>query len=261
VKSVWFLALCLPALAFGQAKEKKFEGDAKAKQGVDWGEQMIRATGAGAPDLKASNPAQARLGAEKAAMLDAFRNLLAQVKGVQIDATKKMSDLMTDDRIAARVEGLIRNYRVMGKRYYSDGGVEVDVAVALSYLTDAFDPDPAQIAVPKLDGEKTNTGLVVDARGLKVVPALAPRLLDDAGKPVYSVDSLTPDARKGSGVAAYVQSLDDAKKNVKVGDKPLVIKATKAAGSDLALASEDAKRLREMNAGFLAEGKVVIVAN
>ncbi len=249
------------ALAFGQAKEKKFEGDPKAAPGMNWAGQVVRATGSGAPDLKASNPAQARLGAERAALMDAMRNLLAQVKGVQIDATRKMGDAMADDRIAARVEGVVRNYRVMGKRYYSDGGVEVDVEVSVAYLTDLFDPDPVQQLPTKTEGPKDNTGLVIDARGLKVTPALAPRVLDDAGKTVYSVDSLSADARKMTGVASYVQSLEDAKKTLKVGDKPLVLKATKANGSDILLASDDAKKLRDINAGFLTEGKVVIVTN
>ncbi|MFT3843200.1 MAG: LPP20 family lipoprotein [Myxococcaceae bacterium] len=248
-------------LAVGQAKEKKFEGDPKATPGMNWQGQTVRATGSGAPDLKASNPAQARLGAERAALLDAMRNLLSQVKGVQIDGSKKMSDAMTDDRIAARVEGVVKNYRVVGKRYFSDGGVEVDVEVSVAYLTDVFDPDPVQQLPTKTEGPKDNTGLVIDARGLKVTPALAPRLLDDAGKTVYSVDSLSADARKMTGVASYVQSLEDAKKTLKVGDKPLVVKASKAQGADILLAADDAKKLRDINAGFLTEGKVVIVTN
>jgi len=255
------LAFALPALVFGQAKEKKFEGDPKSAPGVNWAGQTVKATGSGAPDLKASNPAQARLGAERAALLDAARNLLAQVKGMQIDATRKMGDAMADDSIRAHVEGLLKNYRVTGKRYYSDGGVEVDIEVSIAYLTDAFDPDPVQQLPTKTEGPKDNTGLVVDARGLKVTPALAPRLIDDAGKTVYSVDSLSADARKMTGVASYVQTIEDAKKSMKAGDKPLVVKASKATGVDILLASEDAKKLRDINAAFLTEGKVVIVTN
>jgi len=48
---------------------------------------------------------------------------------------------------------------------------------------------------------------------------------------------------------------------MKAGDKPLVLKATKAMGADLQLAPEDAQRLTAMNTGFLSEGKVVIVLN
>ena len=88
-----------------------------------------------------------------------------------------------------------------------------------------------------------------------------PRLLDDAGKPIYSIDSLSADARKASGVAAYVQSVEEAQESMKAGEKPLVIKAAKASGADLQLGAEDAKKLAALNTSFLADGKVVIVLN
>ena len=255
------LIIALPLGVLGEGKDAKFTGDAKTAAGVNWGGQMVRATGAGAPDLTVKNPAQARLGAERVALLDAMRNLLAQVKGISINSDKKMDDAMKDDKIRAHVEGSLKNYKVVGKRYFSDNGVEVDIEVPLAVLTEVFDPEAVQQLAVKTDGEKTNTGLVIDARGLKVTPALAPRLLDDAGKALYSVDSLSAAARKVSGVASYVQSLDEAKKSLKAGDKPLVLKASKSNGSDLQLDSADAQKLLATNAGFLAEGRVVIVTN
>src|SRR4051794_34607319 len=58
--------------------------------GVDWKGQVLTATGSGAPNMRATSAAQARLGAERAAKLDALRNLLEQVKGVQLTSTKKV---------------------------------------------------------------------------------------------------------------------------------------------------------------------------
>jgi hypothetical protein len=172
-----------------------------------------------------------------------------------------MSDAMTKDEIRAKVEGIVKGFKITGKRYYSDGGVEVDVEVPLAMLTDVIDPEPAQQQLAtKTEGEKANTGLVIDARGLKVTPALAPRLLaaPDA-KVVYSIDSLSADARKSSGVASYVQSLDEAKKSMKAGDKPLVVKAAEAKGTDLVLAADDLQKLNATNTSFLSEGRVVVV--
>ena len=245
------------------AKDVKVTGDPKQPAGVNWQGQVVRATGAGAPNMNASSPAQARLGAEKAALLDAFRNLLAQVKGIQVSSSKTMNNLMENTSVSARVEGLIKQYRVAGKRYFSDNGVEVDVEVPLALLTEVVDPDSAQqLGAIKTEGDKANTGLVIDARGLKLTPALAPRVLGDDGKAVvYSVDTLSADARRTTGVASYVANIDDAKKTAKVGDKPLVVKALKADGTDVLLAAEDTKKLKEINAGFLAEGRVVIVMN
>jgi hypothetical protein len=255
------LVLLATSAVSAQGKDQKAP-DAKAQPGVNWAGQVVRATGQGAPDMKAANPAQARLGAERAALADALRNLLAQVKGISVDGSKKVSDLMEKDEIRTRVEGLVRGYKIVNKRYFSDSGVEVEIEVPLAMFADVIDPDTTQVlAVGKPEGEKSTTGLVILASGLKVTPSLMPRVLDDAGKPIYSIDSLSAEARKQSAVAAYVQSLDDANKSMKAGEKPLVLKAASATGADLQLAPEDAKKLAALNTGFLSAGKVVIVLN
>src|SRR5437867_12181386 len=51
---------------------------------IDWSTKTITATGSGAPNLKAANVAVARLEAERAAKLDALRNILEAVKGVRV---------------------------------------------------------------------------------------------------------------------------------------------------------------------------------
>src|SRR5262245_10929441 len=43
---------------------------------INWTDKTITVTGSGAPNLKAANVAVARLGAERAAKMDAFRNIL-----------------------------------------------------------------------------------------------------------------------------------------------------------------------------------------
>ena len=108
------LAFCLavPLGVFAQGKDAK-PAEPKPQPGVNWSGQVLRATGAGAPDLKAQNPAQARLGAESAARADALRNLLSQVKGVSVDGTKKMGDLMEKDEVRLRVEGVVKGFKVV----------------------------------------------------------------------------------------------------------------------------------------------------
>lgn len=279
-RTMWMLAVAaLPLAAGAQAGNKDSKpaaatqapaGAAKPAPGVNWEGQVLRATGAGAPDMKASSPAQARLGAERAAQMDAFRNLLAQVKGIQVSAGKTVGDALSADEVKAKVEGVIRGYKVVGKRYFSDGGVELDVEVPLAAITaavlDAQQPaGGAEASAPAValntSGAKKNTGLVVDARGLGVKPALAPRLLGPDGKALYSAEALSDEARQTSAVAAYMAGLDQAKKSVLVGDKPLVLKADKADGSDLVLSAEAVKQLAAIHNGFLAEGRVVIVTN
>ena len=81
---VYLLALAVPLAVMAQANGEKAER--KSEGSVNWEGQVLKATGSGAPDMKATSPAQARLGAERAAQLDALRNLLAQAKGIRISA-------------------------------------------------------------------------------------------------------------------------------------------------------------------------------
>jgi hypothetical protein len=225
---------------------------------VDWQRRVVKCTGAGAANLKdaAGNPAVARIGAEKAAKLDALRNCLEALKGVAISGAQTVGGAMAaDPGVKGSVEGTVRGFRETAKRYFSDGGVEVDVEVPLEGVAAAVLPKAA--AAPAPAGP---TALVVDAAGLKVTPALAPRLLDEAGQELYGPASLGEAARKGSGVAAYARSLDSARRDLapRLGDKPLVVKAVRAQGSDLVLGADAAQALAGRPA-FLAEGRVVIV--
>lgn len=244
-------ASCLAAAQAGKAA-------AKPAPGVDWQGEVVRATGAGPPDVNAANSAQARLAAEKAARADAERGVLAQVKGIQISAGNTVGGAMSDDGLRGRVETAVRGFITTSKRYYSDMGVEIDVELPLAALTEVF----TQAAAPaprRAEGARKVTGLLVDARGWKVAPALQPRLLDDAGNTIYGVESLSPEARKSSTVAGYLPSMERARKSFRLGERPMVVKASAVRGTDIVLGAEDAKKVGD--APYLAEGRVIVVSD
>jgi hypothetical protein len=232
---------------------------------VDWQRKVVKCTGLGAPNLKEAggNVAVARIGAERAAKMDALRNCMEALRGASIRTGATVgAELAGDAGLKSRVEGLVRGFRVVGApRYFSDGGVELDVEVPIDgALSDALLPKAeAAQAAPVLASDK-GTGLLVDARGLEVTPALAPRLLDAAGRELYGPAVLGPEARRQGG-AAYARSVDGAKKELaaRLGDRPLVIKAARAQGADLVLGAADAKALEGQK--FLTEGRVVIVTD
>jgi hypothetical protein len=260
-RALWVLVLGTPWVAMGQTQEAKPKAPvavlAPAKAaGADWKDGMLRATGAGAPDLKASNLAQARLGAERSAKENAVRHLLRQLEAVPLRADQSVGQALAQEGMRGRVEEVLRGFKISSKRYYSDGGVELDVEVPLPALAAVLVP-PAATAIPvNKQGPKTYTGLVVDARGLGAKPVLAPVLLDGAGTPVYGLDALS---RRTLAVAAYPEGLDEARKSLLVGAKPLVVKAVRLQGTDLVLADEALKQLAAADGAFLAEGRVAIV--
>jgi hypothetical protein len=261
------VVLCLvPAIAFAAQGAEK----AKARPfipGVNWEARTIRATGRGAPSLKAPSIAAARLGAEKAAEMDALRNILAAIQGVQISSEQTVGQAMNSDgALRAKLQGQAKGFRRVDTRYFSDGGVEIDVEMGIEELLAEFVPAQEQAAAPVLPttGDLKNTGLIVDAKGLAAKPALAPRLLDEAGKEVYASNFVVKDALKANGIAGYLKSVDEAKASARVGERPLVVKAVRLAGaSDLVLSDADAAQLRDPqgNVSFLGEGRVIIVAD
>ena len=254
------VALALLAAEPAKADPPKTD-PAKREGSVDWEGQVIKATGSGAPDMRSLSPAQARLGAEKAAQLDAFRNLIAQAKGIRISSEKTVGEVMAKDEVKGRVEGVVKGFKVVKKRYYSDQGVEMDVEVPLSgiaqaVLEPAAAPSEATAAKPS-DGRYS--GLLVDARGLGVQPVLAPRLLDASGKVLYSAELMGPEARKDAVPARYFKSLEQATHAQALGGTPLLVKAQKAQGSDLVLAEAEARALEQLSSKALVEGRVAIV--
>lgn len=264
MEPVFAMAVALSVLLVGPANA----GDDKAvieklEHGeVDWTAKTIRATGSGAPNLKLSNVAQVRLAAERAAKLDAYRNILETLKGVKITATSLGSEYLSNGQIRTQVEGIIRGCKTVDTRYYSDGGVDVVLQCPMDGgLSTVLAPVKEHKPV-KTDGEQKYSGLIIDAVGLKAQPALSPEVTA-GGSAVYSPEMVNPNALRQHGAAVYTRSLEDAKQNERVGSNPLVVKATGIGdvASSLKIAPEDAKKLEGQNLTFLAEARVVIATD
>lgn len=124
------LAISLVIIAAGCAVYVPPEAPPKA----EWVPIKIKAKGGGVPPPTAINQAQARLMAERAAKLDAYRNLLEQAYGVTIHSNTSVRDFVTQsDTIHARVEAYIRGAKVIDTRYLNDGSVEIEIELTLDY--------------------------------------------------------------------------------------------------------------------------------
>ena len=171
--------------------------------------------------------------------------------------------MTSDSTLRASVEGIVRNFKVTDRKYFSDGGVELTVEMALDgKLADLLLPNQAAPATKTAQGSKdVGSGLVIVAKGLKVSPALAPRILDESGREIYGPQSVQQGALRENGIAGYLTSEDAAEHSARVGAHPLTVKALKAQGSDVVISASDAAKLSDAqsNLGFLSEGKVIIV--
>jgi hypothetical protein len=228
---------------------------------VNWSSKTVTATGSGTFSNSSSNAAQARLGATRAAKMDAYRNLLEIVKGVNLSSQSTVGNAMTSTDIKTKIEGVVKGAEVADTKYFSDGGVDVVLKMSLDgALADAVLPAGSATASAAAAGDGY-TGLIIDAKGLGASPALSPRVLDDGGKELYSATIVSKDKLHDHGVAAYVKSLDAARAEKRAGAKPLVLKVAKVSGAGKADLVVSAKDAAQVKGAFLADGNVVIVTD
>jgi len=248
---------------------------------VDWTTGVITAVGIGAPPAQPANAAQARAMAERAAQVVAYRNLLEAVKGVRVDSTTTVENfIVTSDVIKTQVNGIIQGATIMDKKYMSDGSVEVTVGMKLTgALAEMLlpktppavpgapaSPTPGAATTPGVAPGQLYTGLIVDARGLGVRPAMAPKILNEDGKEVYGSAYINRDWAVKEGMVGYLKDPAAAQANPRVTDKPLMVKALKVSGEgrvDTVISNADAAALQSasQNLSMLEKCRVIILVD
>jgi len=242
---------------------------------VNWQEQMLRATGIGSPNPQVPLAAQ-RAGAIRAAQMDALRQILETVKGMSLNSETTVRNAMIEnDVIQTRVSGVVQNFRKVETRYLSDGSVEVDVEMPLSgVLLDAVLPQGVGGAQP--GGLSYNvqpqanfrnavfTGLIIDARGLGLRPAMAPKVLDQNGNEVYGTGYVSREYAVQIGVVGYEKDINRARNDDRVKDNAVVVKALSVSGTnqcDVVISNADAANIQAagQNLNFMEQCKVMFI--
>lgn len=234
---------------------------------IDYNRRVVTATGIGMPGGTGGRAGQIR-----AAKVDALRNLLETLNGLTLTSSTTVANLKnSNDVVRTRVEGIAKNYRVVGsERTYDDGSIEITIEMSLDGpFMEAVMPQkmsgPAQ-PLSSAGGGTVYTGLIIDATGLGARPALAPRILNEQGQEVYGSSFISRDWAIKYGMAGYVKDMSAAINNDRVSPRPLAARALRAEGpnnSDLVISNQDAKALHAMreNLSFLEKCRVIIVIN
>ncbi len=129
---------------------------------------------------------------------------------------------------------------------------------------DSGEEKPAGASEAAPETEILFTGLVIDAKGLKVSAAIYPTIKTAGGKIIYSLGVADPNAAVSDGLCAYRKDVGQARKLSRIGENPLLIKAADVDGEnrvDLVLKEEDGEDILQADhqTGFLKETRVVIV--
>ena len=245
---------------------------------VDWTNGLAIAIGTGAPATWAKSAAQKNLRATRAARLDASRNLLELVKGINLTASTSVQGAMVgNDTIQSSIQGRLHGIRPVEKpRYFSDGSVQLKLEARLREIIPeelyAAPQGPPQLlgaptgssAGSALAGGSAYTGLIINAQGTDVRPAMSPKVFDEQGREVYGSAYVSREFALSQGMVGYVKSVEAASQTDRVKGNPALIRALKSSGAnqaDLVISQADADALRTMSQQqtFMREARVMIV--
>lgn len=212
---------------------------------LDWQKGTVEAVGYGAPISNAANAAQAKILARRAAIVDAYRNLAEIIEGVQIDSeTTMMNAMIKNDIVKTRVQGLIKNARIVKEEISSDGTYQVQLAIdmygnqglaaiaieAIKPIGEAnipFNAPHKDFTIPYM--AKPYTGVIIDAKGLDLQRAFSPAIYDTNGLGLYGVRNIDSNFAIVKGMVDYVDEqmpIDIVRDGLlRAGDNPLVIRA------------------------------------
>lgn len=184
----------------------------------------------------------------------ARKQLLDMIKGVRIDSKRTVSAFLAeDDENAARVRGIVQNSPLQRPAMFEDGGEVVVTERLRGKLAELILPTTIQFQSgipPRLStsmeesmsyqaptpeevgsGAGGYTGVIVDARGMKVTPCLTPVIYGQDGVAGYGPFLVSRANAVSKGVAAYATTSDPLSLKLRVGSQPLLVRALKAHGS------------------------------
>jgi len=292
-----FLVFFLSQQLSAQEVVQEIEGFGR----IDWTKQVIFATGVGIPDSSLPQNVQ-KTSAIESAKKQALLNMMEIIKNITITSEETVQNLLNNNSfLEKKIEGITRNFRVKDIRHLSTGDTEVDVSYPIyGPLSDLFlpksfgngilmkisqplcpccgQPWPEGKPVPEsinlimpnvdieLDEEQKYTGLIIDARGLQLNPALSPKLLNENNNEIYGQSFNNRNYAVDIGVVGYINDISIAEQNNRVIDNPIVIKAKEACGTnntDIIISNSDGLLIHAVasNFNFLERCRVIFVVD
>lgn len=249
---------------------------------IDWEEGYIYAVGDGVPPTDAVSPAQARVRAKRAAIDTAYARLAEMAEAVRVDAESTTVNYISESYVVStRVSGLIQNAEIVTLRRFEDGSYQIKMRMPINGregIASAVLPMQMEKAIrigiayeisiehisEEAEPGEAYTGLIVDARGLEVQPAMYPRLITMAGEVIYDLMRANPNAVIEKGLVEYSLDIEVTEHSLRVGGNPLIVEAISVSGeygADIVLTEEDAEKILSVNSinNFFGEVKVIVV--
>jgi hypothetical protein len=214
------------------------------------------------------------------ALMDGRRHLYDALKSVRINSSLTVGDRVAGDAVLREeLKGRVNNSVVLDRTVVPGERMRLRVGMKLwGSLSKTLIPDsvwyekPSEVSDKELDQDgmglrgqiETHTGLIVDARGLDVEPALVCRIYGPEKRLLYGPGVVRPSVAIGRGMAGYMKDRRGAVRSSRSGRNPLILRAEEKAapkGCEVTVSAEGSEALlpRPKDLGFLRRGQVIIL--
>ena len=257
----------------------------KKNGAIDWTTGVVEAKGTGVPARYTyySQPQTHQQQTIAEATSKAHHNLLETIVSLRIDSDSRVIDIVEAyPSIMTQLRGMVQKAPEIEKlrQYQYDGTVEVWSQMKLNggFSQLILPPEIRHIESIKqiLTGNESAkmqnrsrsseifSGMIVDARGIQVVPVLAPRILDENLEEVFGPAYVSREFAVQHGVTRYTTDIWKAKFDQRVAGNPLIVKALKVlwpGRCEFIISNSDADKLKSASEHliFLKECRVIIV--
>jgi hypothetical protein len=253
---------------------------------INWTKGVFVSKGIGSPPAKKSDNSP---NDQDIALNDsrnhALKNMLSVMLATSIRANMSVGDVAEkNEMILAQIESLAKGVKPVKQEYISDGTVEITMQMnmfggfsqlilpeeieqieAIKTVSGGKASSPGNDAGSSPDSdEKIYTGLVVDARGTKVKPALAPVIMDENGKEVYGGAFVSREFAVQKGMCKYIRGIKTAQADVSVAHNPLTVKGLRvdnSVPSNIVISNADASKIRSASEhlSFMKQCRIIVV--
>ena len=259
--------------------------ESKENGAIDWTAGVVEARGIAVPPTYtySAKPKSHQQKILFQATKKAQHNLLETIVNLRINSETRVIDIVeTYPSVMAQLRGMVQAAAEVEQRrqYQYDGAVEVWSQMNLNggFSQLILPPEIRHIESIKQVTASPNSsriqsrprssqvfsGLIVDARAMRAVPVLAPRILDENLEEVFGPTYASREFAVQHGVARYTTDIWKAKFDTRVSDNPLIAKALKVlwpGRCDFIISNADAAKLKSASEHlkFLKECRVIIV--
>jgi hypothetical protein len=215
-----------------------------------------------------------------------IHNMFLDLGHIRVDARRSLADLIdANPEIKDKLYKITQNAPIQQGDSLPDGRVEMVIQLSLfggfsqlmlpgeikqvesiKAVGNSKDKPFGTVGLQKTATDQTDdvyTGLIIDARGLRVQPSLVPTVVDENNVEVYGAAFVSREFAVQQGLCGYVRSLDEADQR-RVGQRPLSVKGLRTAQEgycNIVISNSDADTLRSASAHleFLKQCRVVIL--